>query len=134
MQSLMKTARKKLLSYIAVKSHVLLDSTRQTVVVEDSDLKESAWFLMCSLYGTVYEDDCVDEIVASIELCNEHLIGEIVRPWASEPESSLKTMILLTFLSSAMMLYSMWGYPLKIARRNISMPSSVISVTSSRKQ
>ncbi len=83
-----------------MKSHVLLDSTRQTVVIEDSDLKESAWFLMCSLYGTVCEDDCVDEIVASIELCNEHLIGEIVRSWASEPESCPKdddTLDLLIF-------------------------------------
>jgi hypothetical protein len=85
--SLVKTARRKLLGYTAVKSHVLLDSLRQVVVIEDEELKDSTSFLVSSLYGTVYEDDRVEEIVASMELCKDHLIGEIVRPWANEPES-----------------------------------------------
>ena len=66
---------------------MLIDSTRQTVVIEDLELKESTSFLVNNLYGTVYEDDRVEEIVASMELCSDHLIGEIVRSWASEPES-----------------------------------------------
>ena len=39
-----------------VESHVLIDSTRQTVVIEDLELKESTSFLVSNLYGTVYED------------------------------------------------------------------------------
>ena len=45
LNAVVKTACRKLLGYIAVESHVLIDSTRQTVVIEDFGVEREYFVL-----------------------------------------------------------------------------------------
>ena len=91
LERLVKTARRKLLSYETIKSHVQADPTMRLITVSDSrEGGVSTTYLASDTHGIVYSDDRVENIVASMEFCKDNSLlinpGDIVKPWIEKPE------------------------------------------------
>ncbi len=85
---LVKSARRKLLSYEVVKTKVKADPSVRMVTASNADV--STAYLISENFGVVFDDDRVQNIVASMEFCKDNFLlinpGDIVKPWIEKPE------------------------------------------------
>lgn len=91
LNALVKRARNKLMKYSSTKSLVQADPKVLNIIVNSTDTGISTAMLLSKVHGWVYEDDRVEEICASIELCLDNASplvkpGDIMKPWINEPE------------------------------------------------
>ena len=92
-KKMVKEARKKLNGYERTKELVIKDPY-MIKVMQKADpercpepVEEKVVFMMSQKHGVVYEDDRIEKIVASIELCSDfYLPGELVHPWKEPPQ------------------------------------------------
>ena len=87
---LVKSARRKLLSYSAVKDKVSKDSSTKSLIVNDRQSGKSTAYLVSPNFGTVFEDDRAEMIVEIMQVCAEKVLdpipGELLKPWRNESE------------------------------------------------
>jgi len=92
-KKLVTKARKKLDSYERTKKLVKDDpymvKVYQKANPEETPepAEEKVVFLVSHKHGVVYDDDRIENIVASIEVCSDHYLpGELLHPWSEPPQ------------------------------------------------
>ena len=92
-KKLVKRARKKLINYERTKQLVVNDPHMNKVIhtvdpeQTPEPVEDRVVFLVSQKHGVVYEDDRIENVVASIEICaNSYNSGDIIYPWNDDPE------------------------------------------------
>ena len=92
-KKMVKRARKKLDSYERTKKLVVNDPYVSKVIQQfnpeqsPEPVEDKVVFLVSQRHGVVYDDERIEDIVATIEVCaDSYFPGEIIHPWREPPE------------------------------------------------
>ena len=95
-KKMVRQARKNLKTYNRIKALILADPNFESIKQGSkyidgvkSDVDDAVVFLVSQKHGIAFEDDRIENIVASIELCADNstiLPGELVSPWSEVPQ------------------------------------------------
>jgi len=97
-KKMVRKARKNLRTYTRTKALIKSDPNVESIrqgsrkiddVVDDVKDADAITFLVSQKHGVAFEDDRIENIVASIEVCADNstiLPGELVNPWTETPQ------------------------------------------------